>query len=223
MYTARVLTRSDLDRQLVKSATCTVQIPEFELTMPPGRGQLTTVEGLVRDIIADLSADQPVRKHIDPATHAKLQRIIDGLSAVLADSAGDVFEADAGGSVVHRGGEVGPETPVAPFTVKLDDPSGNSFIEFIGSTSDPKWNLRTYKRTRQHNIELGLAVPDDEPQPGQVPTIKEGEEGEELAEKANEEIFVFSGVCSSCGHPLDTLMKKVVIPYFKVRAPLDLA
>lgn len=38
------------------------------------------------------------------------------------------------------------------------------------------------------------------------------------AEGTNEEIYVFPGTCSSCGHPLDTMMKKVNIPYFQVRA-----
>ena len=32
----------------------------------------------------------------------------------------------------------------------------------------------------------------------------------------NEEIFVFPGSCPSCSSSLDTLMKKVSIPYFKV-------
>jgi hypothetical protein len=39
----------------------------------------------------------------------------------------------------------------------------------------------------------------------------------EAPEGDGEEIYVFPGVCSSCGRPLDTLMKRVIIPYFKVR------
>ena len=35
-------------------------------------------------------------------------------------------------------------------------------------------------------------------------------------EGENEEIFTFPGTCSSCGHPSNTLIKKVNIPYFKV-------
>lgn len=29
-----------------------------------------------------------------------------------------------------------------------------------GNTSDPEWNLRRYSRTRQQNIDLGLAAPE---------------------------------------------------------------
>jgi zinc finger protein len=107
------------------------------------------------------------------------------------------------------------DAPLKPFTITLDDPAGNSFIEFIGSMSDPKWNLRTYKRTRQHNIALGLIAP-DEPQVESETTEKTEEEqvGGGL-EGPNEEIFIFPGECSSCGHKSDTLVKKVNIPYFK--------
>ena len=51
--------------------------------------------------------------------------------------------------------------PMHPITIKLDDPSGNSFIEFVGSTADPKWNLRTYTRMSDHNIALGLVGVDE--------------------------------------------------------------
>ena len=100
------------------------------------------------------------------------------------------------------------------FTIKLDDPTGNSFIEFFGSMADPKWNLRTYNRTRQQNIDLGFSVA-DEAQTTSLRTLAEDPIGD--GEDPNAEIFVFPGVCSSCGFSLNTLMKKVVIPYFKVQ------
>jgi len=103
------------------------------------------------------------------------------------------------------------DIPMPAFTIKLDDPSGNSFIEFLGSMADPRWNLRTYNRTRQQNIDLGLAVA-EEPTPS-LPTVAEDPIGDD--EDTNAEIFVFPGICSSCGFPLNTLMKKVPIPYFK--------
>ncbi|KAG1720258.1 ZPR1 zinc-finger domain-containing protein [Suillus lakei] len=69
MDTVKVLNRSDLDRQVVRSEACTLNIPEFQLVLPPSCGQLTTVEGLLRDIDADLS----------------IQAIIDGLKEIIAD------------------------------------------------------------------------------------------------------------------------------------------
>jgi zinc finger protein len=75
VYTARILTRADIDRQLVRSPTCSVLIPEYALTLPSSsRGQLTTVEGLIRDIVADFLSDQPVRKIMDEESYVKIQR-----------------------------------------------------------------------------------------------------------------------------------------------------
>ncbi|KAH9839907.1 zf-ZPR1-domain-containing protein [Rhodofomes roseus] len=208
VYTVRVLTREDLNRQFVKSATATIQIPEFELTIPASRGQLTTIEGLIRDTVTDLSADQPLRRIENEAVYQKIQTIIDGLKEVLADHE-DEADEDATGEVKLPKKASEKDAPMRPFTVRLDDPSGNSFIEFNGSMADPKWNMRTYHRTRQQNIDLGLINP-DEPEAPQGDSEAEAEEG-----LKNEEIFVFPGTCSSCGHAINTLMKKVNIPYFK--------
>jgi len=217
VYTARILNHEDLNRQLVKSASRSVTIPQYELTIPPSRGQLTTVEGLIRDIVADLSTDQPLRKYQDENAYTKIQSIIDGIKAVLGDDEGEDEEA------------TGPKEPregnrtFTPFTVQLDDPAGNSFIEFLGSTADPKWNLGTYARTHAQNVALGIAAPDDvdaELDSNAIKRMKavldEAVAGQSAGEIKDDEIFVFPGSCSSCSRPLDTLMKKVNIPYFKV-------
>ena len=213
VYTARILNREDLNRQLVKSASCSVTIPQYELTIPPSRGQLTTVEGLIRDIVADLSTDQPLRKYQDENAYTKIQSIIDNIKIVL-DDRDDEDEATG----PKETSDVFP-----PFTVQLDDPAGNSFIEFLGSTADPKWNVRTYARTYAQNVALGIAAPDDvsvESDPSAIKKMKEAVDKAVTEESAGEikddEIFVFPGSCSSCNRPLDTLMKKVNIPYFKV-------
>ncbi|KAH9888875.1 zf-ZPR1-domain-containing protein [Cubamyces lactineus] len=220
VYTVRVLAREDLDRQIVKSNTCTVEIPEFELTIPPGRGQLTTIEGLIRDIIIDLGADQPLRRIESPAAYEKIESILSRCRDIVGDDEEEGADENATGEVKapKRASEM--DAPLQPFTIRLDDPAGNSFVEFVGSMADPKWNLRTYHRTREQNIALGLIAP-DEPAPeasaeAQGGEQKEGEEqqGEPLLNE-NEEIFTFPGTCSSCGHPCNTNIKKVNIPYFK--------
>ncbi|KAH8826697.1 ZPR1 zinc-finger domain-containing protein [Flagelloscypha sp. PMI_526] len=204
LYVARILDRSDLDRQIVRSPYCEIQIPELELTLPSAnQGQLTTVEGLVRDIATDLSMDQPLRKYQDEASYTAIQKIIDKLTDILGD------EPDE--PVVGKASQLEKDMP--PFTLKLDDPSGNSFIEFIGSMADPKWNMRTYPRTKEHNILLGLSAPDD----GQSTSVSEqtpGGENDPIDEN-DEEVFTFPGTCSSCGVPSDTKMKKVNIPHFQ--------
>ncbi|KAF7319758.1 Zinc-finger protein ZPR1 [Mycena kentingensis (nom. inval.)] len=202
VYTAKILHRTDLDRQIVRSPTCEIYLAEYELTLPASlRGQLTTVEGLLRDVIADLSMDQPLRRIQDPEGYEKINGLVTKLKEIVIDDEDEAIE--------KLSTEEKANLPMPAFTIKLDDPAGNSWIEFIGSMSDPKWNMRTYQRTLQHNIALGLVAPPEE-QPELASVQEEPEEGRE-----NEEIFVFKGVCSSCGHPLDTLMKKVSIPYFQ--------
>lgn len=205
VYTARILSRQDLNRQIVKSGTCTVTIPEYELTIPASKGQLTTVEGLISDVIRDLSYDQPLRRIQDEETFTKIQVLVDKLKAIVPVEDEDNEEDTA------TKGAVDLEAPMPPFTLTLDDPSGNSFIEFVDSMADPKWNLRTYRRTKEQNVALGLVAADDT-----VAEEKENPTEDAPAdENGNEEIYIFPGICSSCGHPLDTRMKKVVIPYFK--------
>jgi zinc finger protein len=188
VYTARILSRQDLNRQIVKSGTCTVTIPEYELTIPASKGQLTTVEGLISDVIRDLSYDQPLRRIQDEETFTKIQVLVDKLKAIVPNEEEDNEE---GISVKEA---VNSEAPMPPFTLTLDDPSGNSFIE-----------------TKEQNVALGLVAADDSVvEEKETPT-----EGAPEDESGNDEVYIFPGICSSCGHPLDTRMKKVVIPYFK--------
>ena len=211
MYTARILARTDLDRQIVRSPTCEIIIPEYELTLPATtRGQLTTVEGLVREIISDLSMDQPLRRIQDEDGYTKIQALIDKLMEILDENEDD--------EALDKTATDMKDKPFPVFTIKLDDPAENSWIEFIGSMADPKWNMRTYPRTPQDNIALGLVAAEDHQQVQAESPSRSKEVTDPNPDHVTEdEVFVFPGQCSSCGHSLDTLMKKVNIPYFKVR------
>ncbi|KAF5350153.1 hypothetical protein D9756_009128 [Leucocoprinus leucothites] len=213
-YTAHILERSDLDRQIVRSATCEITITELELTLPStSRGQLTTVEGLIRDIVSDLSMDQPLRRIQDPDNYQKIQKIVDKLKDILGDEDEDEGDETSGAVISKKASD--KDAPMPSFTIKLDDPAGNSFIEFVGSMSDPKWNKKTYHRTLEQNIALGL-VSAEESQPMSAPKVANPEAiNLDTDEVGEDEIFVFPGVCSSCGHPIETNMKRVNIPYFK--------
>lgn len=210
IYTVKLLNRGDLDRQLIRSEACSISIPEFQLVLPPSRGQLTTVEGLLRDIVADLSIQQPLRRIQDENSYTKIQEIIDALKEITAH---DDDEEEEGKDKPEKK-EFSKEDPLTPaITVTLDDPSGNSFLEFVNSMSDPKWNMRTYGRSLEQNQQLGLAPLAETPEEEEADV-----ETEQKLQGSNEEIFEFPGVCSRCGRPLITRMKKVSIPYFKVRA-----
>jgi zinc finger protein len=218
MYTLKVLARDDLVRQLVKSSSCTITIPEFQLTIPPGKGQITTVEGILRDTITDLRADQPLRRIQDERAYAVIEKLLKSLSTIIADTDSEGEQLSDGIREEYRRTRL--EQSIDRFTFTVDDPSGDSFLEFRDSTADPQWTMRQYNRTREQNELLGLQTSEVGKEENTEGRLAEEStvEAKETVLRGNEEIFVFPGVCSSCGRPLDTMMKKVVIPYFKVKS-----
>ena len=212
VYTVKVLNAGDLNRQLVKSSYATVTIPELELTIPPSRGQLTTIEGLLNNVIDDLSPEQPLRKIQDPAAYEKIQSILDKLRDILPELDEDDSKPRGARKRLTKEERADVNHPVPPFTLKVEDPSGNSFIEFVGSMSDPKWNMHEYNRSTEDNLLLGLISPDDA-----MASVKRAAAGEpvDYGKVEMDEILIFPGQCSSCSRPLDTKMKRVDIPYFK--------
>ncbi|KAJ1018060.1 hypothetical protein NDA16_004929 [Ustilago loliicola] len=238
LYTVHVTNPEDLNRQVVKSEHCTVKIPELQIEIPPKKGQLTTIEGIVSDMLRDLELDQPLRKHRQPEVYAKIEEVCDKLRQILGEEkASEDDDADkqhevgasglrslgpVGGSSSNMTAEEQANRTFPPFSIRLDDPSGNSFVEFMGDIkgrgmSDAKWSKRDYPRTKEQNQLLGLegnaaAAPEGEDE-GVHTTGFDKAAGE--TEFDNEEVFTFAGICSSCNAPLDTRMKKVNIPYFK--------
>jgi zinc finger protein len=192
VYTVKITNREDLNRQLVKSEHCLITIPEYQLQIPASRGQLTTVEGILADTIRDLELDQPARLELAPEIHGKIQALVDKLKLIVEDG------KDEGGV----------ESKMPVFTIKLDDPSGNSFIETHGGLGDPKWSKREYERDAEQDGALGLAHAEAE----KVVKMVDDEEEDEKPE----EVLSFPTTCSLCGSTLETLMKTVNIPHFKV-------
>ena len=180
-------------------------------------------------MVTDLSTDQPLRRVQDEEGRKKVGELLDKIRAILGSD--DDEEMESG--MKTRAERDADLPPMHPITLKLDDPSGNSFIEFVGSMADPKWNLRTYIRTLEQNIALGLVGVDDEVAKkndemkrrvtmqarAHFDVVRKGEEavGEYGSVNAitDDEIFVFPGVCSNCGHPIKTNMKKSIFPISK--------
>lgn len=197
VYTVKITSVKDLDRQLVKSDKCTINIPEYELTIPPSVGQMTTVEGIISDIIKDLNIGQPVRLHTEPEVHSKIQALIEKLRMIVPEETSTSKELDK-------------DREIPSFTLRLDDPSGNSFAEPTQGLNDPKWSKREYTRSKEQNADLGLGEPSVEVN-GITLT-------DDMIVENPEEVISFPDVCSSCTATLETYMKKVDIPHFKVRA-----
>jgi zinc finger protein len=131
-YELRLTTLDDFQRRVVKSDTGVVKLIELDVEIPAGRGQLTTVEGVVTGVIDDLAEGQEVRKEQQPDVYEKLEEIIAKGREMLA---GNAF----------------------PFRLSIDDPTGNSFIEPDLHDGVGKWEKREYLRTREQNEALGLA------------------------------------------------------------------
>jgi len=97
-----------LSRQVVKSDSAVVTVPELELEIPAAthKGSITTVEGLLMDTASNIRLLQDERKAADPTT----AKLIDDFLAKL-DSC--------------QQGE-------RDFTVIVNDPAGNSYVESPG-------------------------------------------------------------------------------------------
>jgi zinc finger protein len=134
VYELHITRAKDLDRQIIKSDSAALRIRELEFEIPPKtqKGEITTIEGVLRVAAKNLSHMQPLRYIETPDVAKRVQDIIDQLTA-MAD------------------GER------LPFTIALDDPAGNSFIEnpFVPH-ADPEMKLSYYFRTPDQDIALGL-------------------------------------------------------------------
>ncbi|KAI8066764.1 ZPR1 zinc-finger domain-containing protein [Gongronella butleri] len=186
--TLKVEGKEDMNRQLVKSDYAAVRFEELDMDIPANRsrGLLTTVEGLLSNAIDDLAEGQPVRKHVDEALHDKIQQIIDTLEQ-------------------YRDG-------AQPFTLVIDDPSGNSYVENrCLPAHDPQLNLRWYVRTPEQNAELGIG--NDQSATEQALDQQQQQQNNEDEEVP--EVLTFPANCSHCHAPSETNMHILDIPHFK--------
>lgn len=181
-----------MNRQLVKSDYCSVKFLELDLEIPANnnRGLLTTVEGLVDNAIDDLSAGQPLRKVQDENVYNRIEEIISIMNG-------------------YKEGN--------PFTLVLDDPSGNSYVENkCLPAQDPQIKVRWYTRTPEQQAFLGLQENDQTPAEEAVDrVIRSSTASEMLNAKGLPEVMSFPANCPSCNAPCATNMHLMEIPHFK--------
>ncbi|KAF4794202.1 zinc finger protein [Turdus rufiventris] len=132
--TLRITDPSDMTRDILKSETCNVEIPEleFELGMGALGGKFTTLEGLLKDI-RDLVEKNPftLGDSSTPSRTGKLQEFIGKLQ--------DIIEGKAQAHFI------------------MDDPAGNSYLQNVyAPEEDPELSVQRYERTFEQNEELGL-------------------------------------------------------------------
>ncbi|XP_063292617.1 zinc finger protein ZPR1 isoform X2 [Pelobates fuscus] len=185
-YSLSVRNKRDLNREVVKTDYATTRIPELDFEIPActQKGALSTIEGILERTILGLQQEQPLRR----ADNEQVAEKIDGFIAKLQHL---------------RDGET-------PFTLILDDPSGNSFVENpFAPQKDDALTTAHYKRSTDQDRMLGVEE-DDTEKPG-VSLEKPGVGTEDL----KDEVLKFHTNCPECNAPAATNMKLVQIPHFK--------
>lgn len=132
--TLRITDPSDMTRDILKSETCSVEIPEleFELGMGALGGKFTTLEGLLKDI-RDLVERNPftLGDSSTPSKKEKLQEFVGRLQEIIE-----------GKTKAH---------------FIMDDPAGNSYLQNVyAPEEDPELRVERYERTFEQNEELGI-------------------------------------------------------------------
>ncbi|CEP21011.1 unnamed protein product [Cyberlindnera jadinii] len=202
-YVLKIEEKNDFNRQVIKQETATCKFVELDIEIPPKRGQLTNVEGLLVEMIDDLKADQPSRLEQNKEIHDKIEQFIKKVQSTLNAEEGTL-----------------------PLTFELDDPAGNSWIEFIPNEPAHKWSHVEYTRTDEQNVQVGIITED------QLAQIRQ-KRAAELADKTRNptasgfisdatdienfenEVQNFAATCPTCYSPCVTHMKQVNIPHFK--------
>lgn len=158
-------------------------VQEIELEIPPGtqKGVCNTLEGVLRNAADSLSAEQDERKAQLPEIAAKVQEVIEKLRSYssgeqvrprssdntdhLHDTSGRThvcfIQRYILSPLCYEGTEQSQDRRPCffqlPFTFILDDPSGNSFIQFEGLTPSHDSSLKStkYDRTKEQMHAMG--------------------------------------------------------------------
>lgn len=181
-YTLKVESKQDLNREVVKADSATTRIPELDFEIPAftQKGSLSTIEGLIDRAVAGLEQDQSARRATAPEVAEKIDEFIEKLKRLK---------------------EVEDE-----FTLIIEDPSGNSFVENpVAPQKDEALTVTRFKRTPQQDAQLGLRPDDD---------LEEEPPCNDLETMRNE-VLKFNTNCPECNAPASTNMKLVQIPHFK--------
>ncbi|XP_075222038.1 zinc finger protein Zpr1 [Lycorma delicatula] len=130
----KVMCPEDFTRDVLKSETCSMEIPELELEVGPAAlgGRFTTVEGLLC------------------ATKEQLA----GKGTMFTDSNEGDSKQKMDIFIKKMDQAINGEIPV---TIVLDDPAGNSYVQsFTDPEPDPALTVTKYTRSFEQNEDLGL-------------------------------------------------------------------
>jgi zinc finger protein len=226
--------KNDLNRQVIKSDSCTLLLPEIELEIPAQtqRGTISTLEGVLRRAAENLEALQPERLRLgDVDNFHRCRRVIGKLREFAGGNDGEADDEEEEKSI-----------EIFPFTVILDDPAGNSFVENPRAPQpDPNLRSEFYERTPTQDMSLGLqpsqqalqdgAIEDTNPQHKNVVNAAPSHQavvvdstvsasssnsvGSTTTNLAKQEVLKFPTTCPHCHRPSETSMCATDIPHFK--------
>ncbi|OMH84706.1 Zinc finger protein ZPR1 [Zancudomyces culisetae] len=134
--TLKLVCEEDLSRDILKSETCALSIPEINLHLTLGTlgGRFTTVEGLLRQVYDDLDRETPFSSG-DSAVQERREKFRGFLQQL-----DDLIEGKS-----------------FPFNLILDDPASNSYLQNLyAPDNDPNMTIETYARNAEQNESLGL-------------------------------------------------------------------
>ena len=131
----QLTSEEDLNRDILKSETCTLEIPEIDLHLTTGSlgGRFTTLEGLLRQVHDEITNKVPFLSG-DSTTESRKSVL-----KALLSSIEDIYESRKFCTVI------------------LDDPLGNSYLQNIYAPDpDPHMTIELYDRSFEQNEEFGL-------------------------------------------------------------------
>ena len=137
--TLNITDSTDLNRDILKSETATIEIPELEFEMGGHAigGRFTTLEGLLENVLDKIIHNPMASAGALPGDSAtsdskdKMEKFKSSLREMIAGT--------------------------EKFTFILDDPAGNSYVQNLyAPDDDPEMTIKKYERTFDQNEELGL-------------------------------------------------------------------
>jgi len=225
----------DLNRQIVKSESAEIKIPyldDFEISRRTQVG-VFTLEGLLKNASINLESQQSERLLLGEVDNFhRCRRVISKLRTLLGESE-QIGEESSCDELANE-----QTKRITPFTLILDDPAGNSFIEIPNAPlPDPNMTLEKYFRTPTQDMIVGLQPSRDATEVGTIDdsipshknivnvsrdshsiefddriivnqTADEGEIG-------RDEVVTFSTSCPNCHQTTETNMCMIDIPHFK--------
>uniref|UniRef100_A0A3Q0KMC4 Putative zinc finger protein n=1 Tax=Schistosoma mansoni TaxID=6183 RepID=A0A3Q0KMC4_SCHMA len=189
--TLKVNNVKDMNRRVVIPVGSTVSIPEYDSSFPFSDGVVSTIEGIITGFVDNLNSLQPERKESQPDLALKIEKFIEQLRTLIK---------------VDK-----------PFSLVIDDPSGNGFIEnYLAPNDDPQIEIETYVRTPEQNELLGLqAQPVEEVDNSSDSKTIQKESNSETSKIEKDEVMSLNVNCPSCNTLTENKMKVVDIPHFK--------